>query len=294
MADNWQAVDGAGAAVTIAADEISSAKHQRVKISLGADGAGVDLEQFTQAEDAAHVSGDRGVMLLAVRKDTAAALAGADGDYIPVIVDASGRLHVMDRSTGQDDAVGPGYAAAVGGVYQATVDEVDANDVGIVRMSPRRALVGAADYRTLSLSASTPVPSGSDITNSAGNALTSADFEIRDTNAHFIMIPVASAGWRHVTVVWQVTAFDQAATIYTRRENFGIASYVTLPAGDTQFVICDAGAVGQGGYAGGASVSAYAVYSIPALEYAGHILLRIAFAVAPTTGSLSLEVKRCS
>lgn len=47
-----------------------------------------------KAEDAAHVSGDRGIVMLAVRKDTAVALSGADGDYTPPIVDATGRLHV--------------------------------------------------------------------------------------------------------------------------------------------------------------------------------------------------------
>lgn len=46
------------------------------------------------AEDAAHTSGDLGTMALGVRKDTAAALATTDGDYMPMIFDASGRLHV--------------------------------------------------------------------------------------------------------------------------------------------------------------------------------------------------------
>jgi hypothetical protein len=46
-------------------------------------------------EDTAHQSGDLGIQILAVRKDTAAALAGADGDYAPLEVDASGRLHVV-------------------------------------------------------------------------------------------------------------------------------------------------------------------------------------------------------
>jgi hypothetical protein len=54
---------------------------------------------LSKAEDAAHSDGDTGVMLLAVRKDTAAALAGADGDYIPLIVDANGRLHVLPGAT---------------------------------------------------------------------------------------------------------------------------------------------------------------------------------------------------
>jgi len=52
-----------------------------------------------KAEDVAHASGDTGLMMLAVRKDTAAALAGTDGDYIPLIVDANGRLHVLDPNS---------------------------------------------------------------------------------------------------------------------------------------------------------------------------------------------------
>lgn len=46
------------------------------------------------AEDAVHTSGDLGTMALGVRKDTATALAGTDGDYTPLITDASGRQHV--------------------------------------------------------------------------------------------------------------------------------------------------------------------------------------------------------
>lgn len=45
------------------------------------------------AEDSVHITGDKGVQALAVRKDTAVAL-GADGDYMPPIVDSTGKLHV--------------------------------------------------------------------------------------------------------------------------------------------------------------------------------------------------------
>lgn len=45
-------------------------------------------------EDAAHTSADPGMMSLTVRKDTAAALAGTDADYQPLITDSSGKLHV--------------------------------------------------------------------------------------------------------------------------------------------------------------------------------------------------------
>ena len=54
--------------------------------------AGTGATDLAKAEDAAHASGDTGVMLLAVRQDTAAALAGTDGDYIPVIVGSDGGL----------------------------------------------------------------------------------------------------------------------------------------------------------------------------------------------------------
>lgn len=45
-----------------------------------------------KAEDVAHASGDTGVMSLCVRQDTAAALAGTNGDYIPCTTDATGRM----------------------------------------------------------------------------------------------------------------------------------------------------------------------------------------------------------
>ncbi len=54
---------------------------------------GVAATNLGKAEDAAHSSGDVGVMLLAVRKDTAAAL-GADGDYVPLESDANGAAWV--------------------------------------------------------------------------------------------------------------------------------------------------------------------------------------------------------
>lgn len=50
------------------------------------------------AEDSAHSSGDFGTTALAVRKDTAVA-TGADGDYVPLIVDSTGRQWVHDSST---------------------------------------------------------------------------------------------------------------------------------------------------------------------------------------------------
>lgn len=54
---------------------------------------GTGAANLGKAEDAAHASGDTGVMALAVRRDTASAF-GADGDYTPFRVDQYGDLNV--------------------------------------------------------------------------------------------------------------------------------------------------------------------------------------------------------
>ena len=55
---------------------------------------GTGATNLGKAEDAAHTTGDVGVMALSVRKDTGAATAGTDGDYQPLITDSSGNLYV--------------------------------------------------------------------------------------------------------------------------------------------------------------------------------------------------------
>jgi hypothetical protein len=128
MADNTILNTGSGGD-TIATDDILGIKYPRSKIVIGADGVnGGDVssanpmpvtaasfplptgastlaEQQTQttslqliddvvfAEDAASANGDKGVQVLSVRKDTAAATSGTDADYQPLITDANGRLH---------------------------------------------------------------------------------------------------------------------------------------------------------------------------------------------------------
>lgn len=54
---------------------------------------GVAATNLGKAEDAAHASGDTGVMMLIVRQDTMAAF-GADNDYAPPSANASGQLRV--------------------------------------------------------------------------------------------------------------------------------------------------------------------------------------------------------
>lgn len=60
------------------------------------------LTALSKAEDAAHASGDKGIMSLAVRNDVEGSLVTTDGDYAPLQVDSVGRLRII----GDLDVVG--------------------------------------------------------------------------------------------------------------------------------------------------------------------------------------------
>jgi len=112
---------------------------------------GTGAASLGKAEDAAHASGDTGVMSLSVRKDTAAALAGTDADYQPLITDASGRLHVNVGT------IVPGVAAtSLGKAEDAAHATGDTGVVGLaVRSDTAVSLAGAAgDYIPLIVDAS--------------------------------------------------------------------------------------------------------------------------------------------
>lgn len=79
--------------------------------SDGTDIGSVDILSVTpgtaaanlgKAEDAAHTSGDVGVMALAVRFDAGGALATTDADYSPLQVDANGALRVTGGGGGTE------------------------------------------------------------------------------------------------------------------------------------------------------------------------------------------------
>ncbi|RJP21683.1 MAG: hypothetical protein C4529_07080 [Deltaproteobacteria bacterium] len=54
---------------------------------------GTGATNLGKAEDAAHTTGDVGVMVFGVRNDNVAAtLTGTDGDYTPIAVDSKGRV----------------------------------------------------------------------------------------------------------------------------------------------------------------------------------------------------------
>jgi hypothetical protein len=57
--------------------------------------AGTSATSLGKAEDAAHSSGDTGVMMLGVRDDTLSVFSGAENDYEPFHMTSTGRLYVQ-------------------------------------------------------------------------------------------------------------------------------------------------------------------------------------------------------
>lgn len=55
----------------------------------------INAAASSYAEDSAHVSGDTGNFVLAVRADAQGSLVSADGDYAPLQVDSAGRLRTI-------------------------------------------------------------------------------------------------------------------------------------------------------------------------------------------------------
>jgi len=112
---------------------------------------GTGATSLGKAEDAAHTTGDVGAMALAVRRDANTTLAGTDGDYAPLQVNADGSLKVAitagagsGGTSATDDAaftVASGSGTPVMGMLDDTSpDVVDEGDVGVARMTPYRSL----------------------------------------------------------------------------------------------------------------------------------------------------------
>lgn len=115
MADERSDIDENRVHVALAVTNDANLETRQVRMNDTTKGVVVDVAAIVpgtsatslgKAEDSAHASGDTGVMFLAVRKDTPTALAGADGDYAPLEVDASGNTHVNlgTKIAGEDQA----------------------------------------------------------------------------------------------------------------------------------------------------------------------------------------------
>lgn len=82
---------------------------------------GTGTTHLLKAEDAAHVSGDAGVMMLGVRSDSPTPTSATAGDYVPPIMDAGGRVHVRE-SLDEYETVAASQTAQALGATGATGD----------------------------------------------------------------------------------------------------------------------------------------------------------------------------
>lgn len=138
MADNINITEGAGKA--IAFDDISSVWHQRVKVCWGVDGASVDasasdplpvtLTNLEKAEDAAHTTGDKGIMALGVVQTSLAGTSATNADYAAMSLDAVGRLKTVSEFRAADGkanfrGIGPTATAATPLTAAATLFEIN-------------------------------------------------------------------------------------------------------------------------------------------------------------------------
>lgn len=81
---------------------------------------GTGATNLGKAEDAAHASGDTGVMALAVRQDTLATLSSATGDYEPLHLDASGRVYANAQGPVAHDGAVSGNPIRIAGRARST------------------------------------------------------------------------------------------------------------------------------------------------------------------------------
>lgn len=97
--------------VDLAAIEVLITAGNALLTTIDADTSAINtlITDLSKAEDAAHSSGDQGIMGLAVRNDVEGSLVSADGDYAPLQVDSLGRLRIIGDldvvgNVGDDDA----------------------------------------------------------------------------------------------------------------------------------------------------------------------------------------------
>lgn len=112
---------------------------------------GTAATNLGKAEDAVHTSGDVGVMGLAVRRDTASSLAGADNDYLPLTTDSSGRLWVNNSSVTQPISAAslPLPSGAATSANQSTIiGHVDGIEGLLTTIDADTSTLAATDFAT--------------------------------------------------------------------------------------------------------------------------------------------------
>lgn len=242
-------VDPSGVTLTVASHAVTNAGTFAVQADSVIPGSGAT--NLGKAEDAAHSSGDVGVMALSVRQNTAAATSGADGDYQPLITDTNGRLHVLDANSASaltslqliddpviadDAAFTPATSKVMMAGFEAdesSTDSVDEGDAGAARMTLDRKIITTLQPHTAG-GLSTFMASGSD-----GSSILVATAQAIKASAgqlygYYLYNPEAAATFVHFynTAAASVTV-GTTNPLFTVVVPAGAAANLSIPQGIT-------------------------------------------------------------
>lgn len=273
MADNITILDSTGTSKAWGTSEGTDSQHRQHVVVTDANG-----KSAVKLEDAAHASGDAGIMALAVRQDTLAALAGTTGDYTPLTTDSMGALNVATRGGYADGATftrgSSRLLAGLAGIYESTVSTLTAGKVALARLTSRGAVVTAGDFQALTLA------NAEAITDTSVH-----DYTIRSVLSASIGGPqIGMYKWRFSfrnthdqaanISIYATTATGQSIILYTE------SAVLSATSGN---MIIGPGAVGTGG--------ATTYKQISALAEAGwwDLFVRVQFSTAPTTGAVTVS-----
>jgi hypothetical protein len=194
-------------------------------------------------EDAASAGGEEGVLMLAVRRDTAASSSGTDGDFSTLNTDSTGRLHV---NVGNTVTVGS-HAVTNAGTFAVQVSSLPAstNTIEVVGDAAHDAAV-----------AGNPVLTGFEARSTAPTAVTDGDAVrgVASLLGKQIVLPYAipASTWSYASPAAVTdTADDEAAAAVasTRRYITGVQVFNGHDTVGTEVVIKDGSTVLWRGWA---------------------------------------------
>lgn len=275
---------------------------------------GTGATNLGKAEDAAHASGDTGVMMLAVQQTADAALAGTTGDYAPLQVDSNGYLKVnIKAGAGSGGTALADNAAYTPGVTSFTPIGGEVDDTGTTaatensaaacRMTVQRALHvnlrdaagaelsvgGGTQYTEDAAAAADPVGNAINLirNDSRTGSLTSADGDniaVRGTNfgemyvKHVDAIPVTDNSGS-LTVDGTVAATQSGTWNITN-----VSGTVSLPTGAA--TAAKQPALGTAGTASADVITVQGIASMTALKVDGSAVTQ---PVSDAGGSLTVD-----
>lgn len=216
------------------------------EVELGA--ASTAAGDLAKAEDAVHASGDVGVMALAVRNDTLAALGSTDGDYAPLQVDANGALFVSATAGSAEKVDDAAFTLAsdsvvmVGAIRDDTLSTLTAveGDAVPFRVNSTGALhvtgAGGGTQYTVDDPAPTTVTMAGVVRDDTLTTLTEADGDAT-------LLRVSSTGALHVTGGGGGTEYTDDISTHATGSTVGNAIMAAATPTDTNVDANDMGVV---------------------------------------------------